>query len=95
MLCGRGRAVLFLLLLTLPLSMVVTVVHADTYSLVNAWGSLGGPIQPNGIANDSLGNLYVADTANFAVEKFASNGTLLMSWGSNVLSLVNSKTLEE
>jgi tripartite motif-containing protein 71 len=34
-----------------------------------------------GVAVDSLGNVYVADTGNNRIEKFTINGTLITTWG--------------
>jgi hypothetical protein len=52
-------------------------------------GSLGGQdrgdgqfIEPSGVAVDGAGNVYVADTNNNRIEKFASDGTFLAKWGS-------------
>ncbi|HEX2947961.1 MAG TPA: Ig-like domain-containing protein, partial [Armatimonadota bacterium] len=50
------------------------------------WGSLGS--QPSqfdrlkGIAVDSSGDVYVADTGNHRIQKFSSQGTYLCSYGS-------------
>ena len=33
------------------------------------------------IAVDSIGNVYVADTANNRIQKFDSNGKLITKWG--------------
>lgn len=53
---------------------------------VNKWGTIGsGPGQffnPFGIAFDLLENVYVADQGNQRIQKFASDGTFLMQWGS-------------
>jgi sugar lactone lactonase YvrE len=58
------------------------------------WGSFGkgaGQLfDPCGIATDSAGNVYVADTDNNRVQKFDSNGKFLAMWsgqGANQLSL--------
>jgi tripartite motif-containing protein 71 len=37
---------------------------------------------PNGIAVDSSGNVYVADTGNDRIQKFTGNGTFISKWGS-------------
>ena len=36
---------------------------------------------PNGVATDSAGNVYVADTGNDRIQKFRSNGTFITNWG--------------
>jgi len=37
---------------------------------------------PSGIATDSQGNVYVADTRNNRIQKFSNNGVFLSLWGS-------------
>lgn len=53
---------------------------------ITSWGSLGtGNYQvnlPEGIAVDSNGNVFVADTGNHRISKFDNNGVWLASWGS-------------
>jgi DNA-binding beta-propeller fold protein YncE len=50
------------------------------------WGSQGkgnGQFQdPRGIAVDQVGNVYVADSGNHRIQKFDSNGQLIIQWGS-------------
>ena len=36
---------------------------------------------PEGVATDSAGNVYVADTDNNRIQKFGSTGTFLTKWG--------------
>jgi DNA-binding beta-propeller fold protein YncE len=52
------------------------------------WGSTGrgdGQIFNNGwgegIASDSLGNIYVVDQGNFRIQKFDNTGKFLLKWG--------------
>jgi DNA-binding beta-propeller fold protein YncE len=56
------------------------------YEFVTKWGSYGsGDYQfyyPFGVAVDSSGNVYVADTGNKRIMKFNSNGSFLTKWGS-------------
>jgi hypothetical protein len=56
---------------------------------VSQWGVKGdGPGQlddPQGMAIDSLGNVYIADAGSGFVDKFASNGTPLLSFQENSL----------
>ena len=69
------------------------VVHADTYASLFSWGSHGsGDGQfltangvnpsPSGIAIDSSGNVYVADSGNYRIQEFTSNGSFVTKWGS-------------
>ena len=59
---------------------------AQEYGFVAKWGSLGsGDGQfgdPEGIATDQAGNVYVADTNNRRIQKFTSDGQFIARWGS-------------
>ena len=50
------------------------------------WGSHGfsdGQFSwPKGVTIDSGGNVYVADSGNFRIQKFTSKGMFLAKWGS-------------
>ena len=58
----------------------------EFFTTETTWGSFGsGNGQfwyPNGIATDSKGNVYVADTINHRVQKFDGAGNFLAKWGS-------------
>jgi hypothetical protein len=73
-----------LILLFLGL-MSASVTHAETYNLIATWGSQGSGNgqfnQPNGVAVDSSGNVYVADSGNNRIQKFDSSGKYLTQWG--------------
>ena len=60
-------------------------VYTTSGSLVSAWGSSGtGNGQfagPRGIAVDSQGRVFVADTGNNRVQAFTSAGVFLGKWG--------------
>jgi sugar lactone lactonase YvrE len=77
-----GLAVLTLLLLTIG----VAAAADPPYVFVGKFG--GGPgngvgqfVQPNGVAVDANGNVYVADTLNGRVQEFTSTGTFVRSFG--------------
>jgi tripartite motif-containing protein 71 len=36
---------------------------------------------PEGVATDAAGNVYVADSGNDRIQKFASSGAFLTGWG--------------
>jgi sugar lactone lactonase YvrE len=56
-------------------------------TFLTKWGSNGsGDGQftfPVGVATDTSGNVYVADSSNHRMQKFDGNGTFLAKWGSN------------
>lgn len=59
----------------------------ETFKFITKWGSYGaGDGQfhngPYGIAVDSNGYVYVADTFNYRIMKFKSDGTFVTKWGS-------------
>ena len=60
-------------------------------TVVSEWGSYGcaynGPLSngafcnPDGLAIDSNGNVYVGDQSNYRVQKFDNNGNYILQWG--------------
>lgn len=48
---------------------------------VSLGGGNGVFAQPEGVAFDSSGNVYVADTLNNRIEKFGPSGNFLLQWG--------------
>ena len=52
----------------------------------DTWGTQGsGPGEfesPEDVAVDAAGNVYVADTVNYRIQKFAADGSFLAAWGS-------------
>ncbi len=57
----------------------------DSYIFETLWGTEGsGPGQfsyPRGAATDTDGNLYVADSRNSRIQKFAPDSTFIVKWG--------------
>jgi len=60
--------------------------YKENYELVTKWGSNGtGDGQfdhPDGVAVDSSGYVYVADSMNSRIQKFTSSGDFVAKWGS-------------
>jgi len=59
---------------------------AESYVFDLTWGREGsGDGQfhyPIGVAVDTAGNVYVADTGNYRIQKFSPTGTFITKWGS-------------
>ncbi len=66
--------------------MSASITNAENYSYVGSWGSGFGSdngqfIHASGIAVDSFGNVYVADSGNNRIQKFDSSYTYLTHLG--------------
>lgn len=63
-----------------------TMVTVACGSFVGEFGSAGNGagefFDPEAIAVDPGGNVYVADTGNHRIQKFAATGSFLLQWGS-------------
>ena len=57
-------------------------VEAETYKFVFKVPSQQGFNNPYGVAVDSSGNVYVADTSNDRIQKLDSAGNFITKWGS-------------
>ena len=72
--------------------LVLLVVPAPApagYALITKWGSPGAANgqfdDPQSVATDPAGNVYVADTLNDRIQKFDANGAFLVTVQSPVL----------
>ena len=65
----------------------ICTVAASCLAGVSQGGS-GEMFEPVGVATDSGGNVYVADTGNSRIEKFNSSGTFDRTWGVGVNATV-------
>ncbi|MDD1729269.1 MAG: IPT/TIG domain-containing protein [Methanospirillum sp.] len=73
-------------IITILFSCIIPMVPADgVFTVVQTWGNAGSTngsmANASGIAVDSNGSVYVADTGNNRIEKFTGNGTYIVSWG--------------
>jgi len=67
----------------------INIVYAQSAShpLITQWGESGNRngefFNPQNIATDSEGNVYVTDLGNRRVQQFDNDGTFLKAWGSS------------
>jgi len=81
---GR-RELLAALGAAVSLALVAAPAWASSYAFAFKFGSFGtgnGQFQvPQGVAVDSAGNIYVADTRNSRIQVFDSSGNFLFKFG--------------
>ena len=87
---GRRNRVLMLALAAIIAATTTIIWEVKVSAAVNfltKWGTDGvgfGQFNiPFGVAVDSSGNVYVADTFNNRIQKFTSTGTFITKWGSS------------
>ena len=82
------KAILSLVVMTILLVGAIDLVSAQSAShpLITEWGTSGDRngefFNPQNIAIDSEGNVYVTDLGNRRVQQFNNDGTFLNAWGS-------------
>jgi len=68
-------------------SQPTTIAEQQQYSFLRAWGSSGSGdgqfSNPQGVAVDSSGDVYVTDEGNDRIQKFTSDGKFITTWGSS------------
>jgi sugar lactone lactonase YvrE len=71
----------------------ICVAGVDTCKIGTNGTPVGTPVaqggemnQPNGVATDAAGNVYVADTGHNRIQKFDSSGNFQRAWGEDVAS---------
>ncbi len=70
------------LLAALFVAALATAAHAVVPpAYVTQWGGIGQMVQPNGVAADGAGFVYVTDSGNSRVEKFTTAGAFVTQWG--------------
>jgi DNA-binding beta-propeller fold protein YncE len=75
------RVALVALMFALPVGLVGAGEAPDFLTVWGEYGTGDGQFDfPNGIAVDSAGNVYVADTGNDRIQKFDAIGTYLTQW---------------
>jgi len=71
--------------IVLACALFAGLARAQAPPVLHVWGSLGsGPGQlnfPYSLGLDDQANVYVCDTYNGRMEKFANDGTFLFAWG--------------
>jgi len=72
-------------ILPLLLAIMTNIGFALSLSVILTFGTCGSGdgqfMSPNGVAVDSSGNIYVADTGNARIQKFDSNGNFILKFG--------------
>jgi sugar lactone lactonase YvrE len=72
-----------------PSGVVSTIAGNSTSGFVNGTGTAAFFNQPNGVAIDSSGNLYITDTGNYAVRKITPSGEVSTLAGAGTSGYVN------
>ena len=81
----RNLPKLFLLLLLASSLLFLRPASAQTYVYLSQWGTAGtgnGQFNtPYGVAIDTAGNVFVADSGNSSIQKFNATGTFILRFG--------------
>jgi len=77
----RIAFVFFLILLTSPAHLVRAAEPTDVPTFTLKWGSEEENDKYYDVGIDTMGNVYVADTNNYRIQKFSEDGVYITSWG--------------
>jgi hypothetical protein len=81
----RGASLVLALAASVVMLLAFAAPRAAAFGYLTTWGSTGpGDGQfsaPGGVAVDSTGNVYVADSENHRIQKFSAHGVFLAKWG--------------
>ena len=85
---NKSRGLLLSLMILTVVSLNAAAVWAtETYQYVTKWGAYGDAdgdfLNPNGVAVDASGNVYVVDTDLDRIQKFSPTGAFITKWGAN------------
>ncbi len=72
-----------------PLGVVTTLAGSGVFGFADGTGALASFFEPTGLAVDSTGNVYVADSGNSRVRKVTSAGVVTTVAGSGVSAVID------
>ncbi|SLM29560.1 exported hypothetical protein [Desulfamplus magnetovallimortis] len=78
------KKITVLLLLTFFLPLPAIALEQDSLSFETMWPQNLKPClhEPEDVAVDNKGNIYILDAGNYTIQKFSSDGKWITSWGS-------------
>lgn len=77
-------SLLIILFFILPTALILLPENGNDYQFILKWGSCGQGdgefAEPQDVAVDASGNVYIADNGNSRVQKFNADGVFVTSW---------------